>query len=212
MKINVSSKKVDAMASKTQISSNGIKAKPTEPPLSTEILKVARAALLDLPAAAINRLISSGSDRELYEAAWTAYDSVIGLVNEATNRTYTNPSVGEFASRVIDFSLQWQRFNTAMAGAFFANLWPALNLPTASEVDGMRTELRALREELRGAIAERASTPTRRDREVHPEMRITEHLVAKRPATERHSNTFQVSVWSGWPTAENRENVGNVGN
>ena len=204
--------KVDAMASKTQIGSNGIQAKPTEPPLSTEILKVARAALLDLPSAALNRIVARGSDRELYDAAWTAYDSVIGLVNEATNRTYSSPSFGEFTSRVIDFSLQWQRFNNAVAGAFFANLWPAINLPTATEVDGMRTELRALREELRGAIAQRESAPARREREAHPEMRIAEHLVAKRPPVGRHANTFQVSVFSGWPTAETKEIAGNVSN
>jgi hypothetical protein len=197
--------KVEAMAIKTPINNNGITPTPKQPPLSAEILKVAKAALLDLPTAAIKRLVASGTDRDLYEATWTAYDSVIGLVNEATNRTYTNQTVGEFASRVIDISLQWQRFNAAMAGAFFANLWPAMNLPTGTEVEGMREELRSLRAELRGAIAERESASTRRERESIPEMRITDHLVAKRPAAERNSNVFQVAVWSGWPSAETKE-------
>jgi len=165
-------------------------------------LKVAKSALLDLPTAALQRLVGGGDERALYEAAWTAYDSVIGLVNEATNRTYTNDSIGEFASRAIDISLQFQRFNAAMAGAFFANLWPAMNLPTGTEVEGMRTELKALRAELRSAVAERELASTRREREVVPEMRINEHLVAKRPAADRHSNVYQVAVWSGWPSAE----------
>ncbi|MDO8430771.1 MAG: hypothetical protein Q7S58_00020 [Candidatus Binatus sp.] len=197
------------MASKTPISNNGIAPNPKQPPLSSEILKVAKVALLDLPTAALKRIVAGGSERDLYEATWAAYDSVIGLVNEATNRTYTNQSVGEFASRVIDFSLQWQRFNAAVAGAFFANLWPAINLPTATEVEGMRSELRSLRAELRGAIAERESASTRREREALPEMRVTEHLVAKRPAAERHSNVFQVAVWSGWPNAETKEVIQN---
>jgi hypothetical protein len=197
--------KVEAMASKTPISNNGITPNPKQPPLSAEILKVAKAALLDLPTAAIKRLVAGGSERDLYEATWTAYDSVIGLVNEATNRTYTNETVGDFASRAIDISLQWQRFNAAMAGAFFANLWPAMNLPTGTEVQGMRDELRSLRAELKGAIAERESASTRRERESIPEMRITDRLVAKRPAAERNSNVFQVAVWSGWPSAETKE-------
>jgi hypothetical protein len=45
--------KVEAMASKTPISNNGITPNPKQPPLSAEILKVAKAALLDLPTAAI---------------------------------------------------------------------------------------------------------------------------------------------------------------
>src|SRR5882762_6259878 len=122
------------MAGKTPISTNGINSNSKQPPLSSEILKVAKSALLDLPTAALQRLVGGGDERALYEAAWTAYDSVIGLVNEATNRTYTNDSIGEFASRAIDISLQFQRFNAAMAGAFFANLWPAMNLPTGTEV------------------------------------------------------------------------------
>jgi hypothetical protein len=197
--------KVEAMASKTQSSANGLTPNPKQPPLSGEILKVAKAALLDLPTAALKRLVAGGTDKDLYTATWTAYDSVIGLVNEATNRTYTNQTVGEFASRAIDFSIQLQRFNAAMAGAFFANLWPAMNLPTGTEVEGMREELRSLRAELRGAIAERESVATRRDREAIPEMRITDHLVAKRPAAERNGNVFQVAVWSGWPSAETKE-------
>ncbi len=195
------------MASKTPISANGIKPNSKQPPLSGEILKVARAALLDLPSAALKRIVAGGTDRDLYESAWTAYDSVIGLVNEATNRTYTNEGIGEFASRAIDLSIQFQRFNAAVAGAFFANLWPALNLPTATEIDGMRAELRSLREDLRGALAERESASTRRERDVVPEL----HLAAKRPGADRHdrpdrgSNVYQVAVWSGWPSTEQKE-------
>ena len=53
--------------------------------------------------------------------------------------------------------LRWQRLNAAVAGAFFSALWPAVGLPSSTEVEGLRSDVRAMREELRDAVAERDS-------------------------------------------------------
>ena len=36
--------------------------------------------------------------------------------------------------------LRWQRFNSAVAGALFAAIWPAVDLPTGTEVAAVRAD------------------------------------------------------------------------
>ena len=112
--------------------------------------------LVNLPIEALKRITVGGNDRELGEAGWQTYDAVVGLTNAATNRLYSNESFGRVASRAIDVTMQWQRLNLALTGAFFATLWPAVGVPTASDVAAMREDLHAFREEVRAARFEQA--------------------------------------------------------
>ena len=128
---------------------------------SDEILKLAQTLMPEPPTAKVKRMVADladkGIDRQLHELGWKAYDTVIGAANNATNRVFTSPTVGNVLGGAIDIMLRYQRFNAAVAGAFFSALWPAVGLPSATELEAVRGEVRAMREELRDAVAERES-------------------------------------------------------
>ncbi len=42
----------------------------------------------------------------------------------------------------------------AVASAIFGNLWPAIGLPTALDMQALRADVKALREELRAVVTE----------------------------------------------------------
>ena len=113
------------------------------------------------PTTKVKRMVANiadkGIDRQLHELGWKAYDTVVGVANSATNRAFTSPTVGNVLGGAIDIMLRYQRFNIAVAGAFFSALWPAVGLPSATEVESMRDDVRAMREDLRDAVAERDS-------------------------------------------------------
>jgi hypothetical protein len=104
--------------------------------------------------------------------------------------------------------LRWQRFNTAVAGAFFNALWPAVGLPTGSEVAQVRADIRELREELRAAVIE-AETNEEYARELHEAVRHT--IVNGNEVADRNSGSQQVAVWTGWTSTEGMETT-DVGN
>src|SRR5271154_6680625 len=54
----------------------------------------------------------------------------------------------------MEASLKWQRLGSAMTGAFFAALWPAVGLPSAAELTELRAEVGALRDDLAAARLE----------------------------------------------------------
>ncbi|HEY6394412.1 MAG TPA: hypothetical protein VIX12_03275, partial [Candidatus Binataceae bacterium] len=66
----------------------------SEPGFTGYLLKIAEAALIDVPAAAIKRVALGGDDREMRAAAWKAYDAAYAITNEATNRLYGSKVVG----------------------------------------------------------------------------------------------------------------------
>ena len=193
--------------------------KADETSFSDEVLKLAQCLMPVPPSKKVKELVASASanldrkviDRKLHETAWMAYDAVVGAANKATNRIYTNPGVGELLGTTIDLALRWQRFNAAVAGAFFSALWPAVGLPTANEVEAMRTDIRSMREELRDAVAER---DTNQDfaRELHEAVRHSLITEKDRPAAARKSEVHQVSVWSGWNGGNIMEISEDVGN
>ncbi len=133
----------------------------TDSTFSDEILKLAQTLMPEPPTAKVKRMVAEiadkGLDRQLHEVGWKAYDTVIGAANNATNRVFTSPAVGNVLGGTIDIMLRWQRLNAAVAGAFFSALWPAVGLPSSTEVEGLRSDVRAMREELRDAVAERDS-------------------------------------------------------
>ena len=121
-------------------------------PWADELTKFYEAALLELPSAAVRRLFA-GDDQGFREAGWKAYDSWLRLANETANQLYANRAFGEVAGRAFETALGLQRLNDALAPAFFGTLWHAFGLPTASNVEALHDEARALRQEHRALAA-----------------------------------------------------------
>src|SRR5271166_5422015 len=197
----------------------------TDSAFSDEMLKLAQCLMPEPPTAKVKRMVADiankGIDRQLHEIGWQAYDTVIGAANNVTNRAFTSPAVGQVLGGAIDIMLRWQRLNAAVAGAFFAALWPAVGLPSATEVEAIRGEVRSMREELRDAVAERDSKDDFAS-DLHRAVResiVSPQAVARAAARESNGHThdahrsgaYQFSVWSGWPGADpmEREDVGN---
>jgi hypothetical protein len=204
----------------------------TDNSFSDEILKLAQCLMPEPPTAKVKRMVAGivadkGIDRQLHEMGWKAYDTVIGAANNVTNRAFTSPAVGQVLGGAIDIMLRWQRLNAAVAGAFFSALWPAVGLPSATELEAVRRDVRAMREELRDAVADRESKDDFAS-ELHVAIRESivnqqadhkssdrepnGHAHAPIPATAKKSSVYQFSVWSGWPGADPMELGEDVGN
>jgi hypothetical protein len=198
----------------------------TDTTFSDEILKLAQCLMPEPPTSKVKRIVADitnkGIDRQVHELGWKAYDTVIGAANSATNRVFTSPTVGNLLGGAIDIVLRYQRFNMAVAGAFFSALWPAVGLPSATEVESIRGDVRAMREELRDAVADRDSKDDFAN-ELHVAVResiISHQAVEKAAAREKNGNAadagrssvYQFSVWSGWPGADPMELGEDVGN
>jgi len=187
----------------------------TETSFSDEILKLAQCLMPVAPTAKVKQVIDSAkieSDKvetSLTEVAWKAYDSVVGLTKVATNGLFTNETVGQVLGGSIDMMLRWQRFNTAVAGAWFNALWPAVGLPTGTEVAAVRADIRGLREELRAAVIE-AETNEDYARELHEAVRHS--IVNGNEVADRGSSSQQVAIWTGWTDPQHTEIIANVGN
>jgi hypothetical protein len=116
--------------------------------LAKELTELFEAAWLDLPAEAAKTLLGAGNEQQLRKAGWRAYDAWVSVANELTNAIYADPVIGEVSAGMMETALRLQQIGGVMAGAFFGNLWPAIGLPTHSEIVAVREELVALREEL----------------------------------------------------------------
>jgi hypothetical protein len=106
------------------------------------------AAWVKLPGALTRQLTGDGSEQDVHEAGWKAYDAWVRWANEAVNRLYADRAFSEMAARTFETNLGFGRVAETFASAFFGNLLPAIGLPTASEVHSLRGELTSLREEL----------------------------------------------------------------
>lgn len=179
---------------------------------SDEILKLAQCLMPVPPTAKIKRIINSSAvEAKLGEVAWKAYDSVVGLATQTTNKVLNSPRVGQMLGTSVDLMLRWQRLNSAVAGAMFAAVWPAVGLPTGSEVAAVRADIRGLREELRAALAE-AETNEDYGRELHEAVRDSIGNEQNLAEQLRKSEARQISVWSGWAGGERMEISEDVGN
>jgi hypothetical protein len=126
--------------------------KKQESQVVRELGKFVQAFWLELPMAAANRFLGNGNETTLRKARWKAYDAFVSLANEATNTIYANPVVGALTGQTMEQALQIQHVGSAAASAFFGNLWPAVGLPTADAVAGLRNEIAALHEDLSQAV------------------------------------------------------------
>ena len=129
-------------------------------------------AMIEIPFAAARSMIApsgQGGEPELQQAGWKAYDAWVRLMSESANSLYDSPEVGASVGRSMEASLKWQRMGSAIGGAFFAALWPAVGLPTATELTELRAEVGALRDDLAVARLEgeeaRAAEDTQRPSE-----------------------------------------------
>jgi hypothetical protein len=141
-------------------------------------------AMVELPFAAVRRLAEPDGERKVQEAGWRAYDAWVRLMNAATDDLYGDAAFGAATGRSMEGALRWQRMSSAMAGAFFGTLWPAVGLPTAAELTELRAEVRALRDEAGAARLEAA------------EARAAEF--APRLAAEHPANDSLAAMWDGW--------------
>src|SRR5271167_2661061 len=93
----------------------------TDSSFSDEILKLAQCLMPEPPTAKVKRMVADiadkGIDRQLHELGWKAYDTVVGVANNATNAAFTSPTVGNLLGGAVDIMLRYQRFNMAVAGA-----------------------------------------------------------------------------------------------
>jgi hypothetical protein len=186
-----------------------------ETSFSDEILKLAQCLMPVAPTKKVKEVIDRAeietrlAEASLSDVAWRAYDSVVGLTKVTTDGLFTNATVGQVLGTSIDMMLRWQRFNTAVAAAWFNALWPAVGLPTGTEVAAVRADIRGLREELRAAVIE-AETNEDYARELHQAVRYS--IVNGNEVADRGSSSHQVGIWTGWTGPESTEINGNVGN
>jgi hypothetical protein len=139
--------------------------------------------MVELQFAALRRLAGLDGDQELQQTTWKAYDAAVRFANVATDELYVSPVFGAAVGRTMDTALKWQRLNSAVAGAFFAALWPAVGLPTAAELTELRSEVGALRDELTSARLEAF------------EARAA--LSQTRPE-EQPADESMAAIWHGW--------------
>jgi hypothetical protein len=156
--------------------------------------KLFEAAWIDLPTAAVKRLLAGEDQGAVSAAGWKAYDAWVRLANDASNRMYDNPTFGAMAGRGIQAGLQVTRVVDAVASAIFGNLWPAIGLPTATDMQALRADVKALREELR-TIREDASAEVSEERDED----------AYAPARRAESaNAAAEIIWNGYKPAPKR--------
>lgn len=174
----------------------------TMPAAMRSIVDIAEAIMIDLPIAATVRVLARTDERELNQAGWKAYDAIVKVANSATSRVYTNSAFGRVAAGAMEFALRAQRLNAALSSAIFANLWPAIGLPTANDVTSMREEVTALRSDLaqaRVAIAAAAIEPAElREPRNNPPFDLE-------AAMRSNSSGFQRPLYNGLAMPKGRE-------
>lgn len=109
-----------------------------------DLLTLYKTTLLDLPLAGAKQGLGMGQEKDVVEAAWKGYDAWVRLANASMDDLYRNPLFGDLLARSLDGWLRWQRLSQAMAGAFFAALWPAVGLPTAAALQALHEDLQSL--------------------------------------------------------------------
>lgn len=114
-----------------------------------DVVTVTKTLLFDLPLARMRQRLGLGEEKETAATAWKGYDAGVRLVSSATDSLYRSSLFGNAIARSVDATLRWQRLSHAVTGAVFTGLWQAVGLPTAAETQALRSELQALREELR---------------------------------------------------------------
>jgi hypothetical protein len=181
-------------------------------PIMDDLAKLFEAAWIELPTAAVRRLTAGDDKGAARDAGWKAYDALVRISNEASNALYTNRAFGEVAGRGIGLALRMQRVGDAVASAVFGNLWPAIGLPTGSEIQALRSDVRALsgdveslREEVRSANIQDGERNEARER-IEDRATIDRGYAAVRSAESQSATPAM--VWNGFKPAAPRKSRG----
>jgi hypothetical protein len=178
--------------------------------LRTGLLALAEVALIDLPAAVTLRTFKRETDGELYKVGWKAYEAATGIVSDLTNRAYKNNRVAKVGARMLENSLRTQRVADAVAGAFFAALWPSVGLPMASDIEALRRDVKALREEVRAGVFEREAAPANETEDFSSEAEAARETAIREAAIGARAHSIDNASWVGWramPAMEVRNRV-----
>lgn len=116
---------------------------------ASDIKTLYKTILIELPTAAAKKGLGVAKENQLEETAWKGYDAWVRLMNAATGRLYSNPLFGDLVERSLGTLLRVQRVSNSVSGALFTALWATVDLPTATEIQSLRAELKDLRRELR---------------------------------------------------------------
>ena len=114
-----------------------------------DFVTVYQTFFFDLPVVGAKWGLGIGEEKELTETAWKGYDAWVRLTTATIANLSRMPVFGEVVARSFDAMLRWQRLSNALVGASFAGLWPAVGLPTAAAVQGLREELHSAATDLR---------------------------------------------------------------
>jgi len=117
------------------------------------LVTIYQTLFLDLPLAGARWGLGIGGEKETAEVAWKGYDAWVRFASVSLDEFYHNPLFAATVARSLDGWLRWRQLSNAMAGAFFAGLWPAVGLPRTSEIQALHVEVRDLREEVRSLTA-----------------------------------------------------------
>jgi hypothetical protein len=109
------------------------------------------ALIFEFPTAFVIDLSGDAEMKNLRQAVWTLYDSWICVANEVNNALYAHASFGRLSGDVFETAQHMQYAATAISSAILANVWPALGLPTAQQVQRLREDLRTLQMDLQAA-------------------------------------------------------------
>ena len=177
--------------------------------LMDDLGKLFEATWIDLPTAAVRGMTAGDDKGAVREAGWKAYDALVRISNEASNALYTNRAFGEVAGRGIGLALRMRRVGDAVASAVFGNLWPAIGLPTGSEIQALRNDVRALsgdvealREEVRTASIQASERSEERERS-EDRATIDRGYAAVRSAESQGATPAM--VWNGFKPAAPRK-------
>ena len=118
-----------------------------------DLVTIYQTLFLDLPLAGARWGLGIKGAKETVEVAWKGYDAWVRFTSASLDEIYHNPLFAAVVARSLDGWLRWQQLSTALAGAFFAGLWPAVGLPKTTEIQALHVEVRALREEVRSLTA-----------------------------------------------------------
>jgi hypothetical protein len=125
-------------------------AKQTSAQGMEDLTAVYQTFFFDLPLVGAKRGLGMNQEQEKEEreTVWRGYDAWVRLSTTTVDNLYRMPLFGEIVARSLGVMLRWQRLSHAMVRASFAWLWPAVGLPTAATIQGLRAEVQDLREEL----------------------------------------------------------------
>jgi len=121
---------------------------------ASDVKILVKSILIEIPTEAAKRALGVGKENRLEATAWESYEAAIRLINEATGGLYSNPLFGDIVERSLGPVLQVQRVANAVSGALFPALWSVIDLPSGTEVQRIRADLKDLRRELRAAATE----------------------------------------------------------